>query len=137
MLAALAVATLVVSASGCAAEPDAGATPSASAVECPEPPVDPVGAEQAASCVYEGWTRGDEALAAAYGRSGILKDLPLAMADPELTLAGCAEGSGEKVDGLACIWKGTNSDGPVSVEMAMTGNETEGFRVSATVIVHN
>lgn len=94
-------------------------------------------AEQAASCVYRGWIQSDEALAAAYGRAGILDDLPTAMVDPGMSLTGCDEGGGEKIDGLTCIWEGTNSDGPVSIEMAMTGNVDDGFRVSATAIIHN
>lgn len=134
---ALVGAVLVVGASGCGAEPAADASPTASASECPTTPVDSVGAEQAASCVYQGWVRGDEALAARYGRAGILEGLPVAMADPDLTLAGCSEGGGEKVDGFACIWEGTSSEGPVSVEMAMTGSDTDGFRVSATAVVHD
>jgi len=137
LFSALVVAVLVVGAAGCGAEPAADATPAASPVECPTTPRDPVGAEQAASCVYQGWIHGDEALAAAYGRAGILDDLPIAMADPELTLAGCSDDGGEKIDGHACIWEGTSSDGPVSVEMAMTGSDTDGFRVSATAVVHS
>lgn len=134
---ALVVAVVFVGAAGCGAEPSADATPAASALECPKSPIDPVSAEQAATCVYQGWIQGDEALAVAYRRAGTLDDLPTVMADPKLTLAGCSEDGGDKISGLACIWKGTNTEGPVSVEMGMTGSDTDGFRVSATAIVHN
>lgn len=139
-LTALAVATLIsVGAAGCAAGTDAGDMPSASAttLECPKTPVDPVSAEAAASCVYRGWLQNDQTLASAYGRAGILDDLPTVMADPKMTFAGCDEGGSKTTAGLTCIWNGTDQNGPVSIEMAMTGSVTDGYRVSATTTVHS
>ncbi len=93
-------------------------------------PTDPVGAAQAAMCVYRAWITDDDALESAYGAQGVTDALPFAAAEPEMTFNGCAEGSGTALPGLVCSWPGVNIEPPVTLEMALAGSAAEGFRVA-------
>ncbi|MDM8086373.1 hypothetical protein QUV83_16490 [Cellulomonas cellasea] len=132
-----ACAVVVLCSAACASGQAAGAGPTeessplpGQAAECPEEPVDPVGPEHAAECVYRAWITDDEALERAYGAEGVTDVLPTVMDEPVMTFNGCAEGSGTVLTGLVCTWTGVNIQPDVTLEMALTGSPAEGFRVA-------
>ncbi|GAA4626200.1 hypothetical protein GCM10023113_22240 [Cellulomonas oligotrophica] len=104
-------------------------------VTCTTAPPGPVGAEEAAVCLYEGWVATDEALVDAYGAPGVTDALPVAVDDPQMRWGGCTGAGSETPDGVVCTWTGAFSDGPVTIELAATGTDADGYRVTAVTVV--
>lgn len=120
---------------GSSSATDAGTASSPPSFDCAVPPSDPVSAEQASFCVYDGWTSQDEARVTAYGREGVTDELPLVESDPGLHPEGCVDGGGASLTGLVCTWAGENSDGPIVLEMQMSGDPQSGYRVAEIAAV--
>ncbi|MCC2316359.1 hypothetical protein [Cellulomonas chengniuliangii] len=138
---ACAVVVLVTAACGPGQAADAGppaeTSPPSSDIECPMEPTDPVGAEQAATCVYRAWIADDETLESAYGAQGVTDELPFVAAEPEMTFNGCTEGGGTVLTGLVCSWTGVDIEPDVTLEMALSGSAVEGFRVAEVEAVRS
>lgn len=128
-LSATIVAMWLAAGCGAPAEPaDAGpvATPASA---CPVDHPDGATAEDAATCLYDGWIDGDERVIAAYGVEGVTDDLPSVIEDPQLRAEGCTS-EGATTGELVCSWSGTNSDGEVALHLVVSGDDDEGFVVT-------
>lgn len=139
LVAALASAALTLAfAAGCAATAESrDSTPAttASTSECTEMPHRPVSADEAALCVYQAWVSSDDDLVVAYGDPGVTDPLPTAMADPQMTSEGCSAPAGAGED-VVCTWSGEFQDGRVAVRMQVTGNASDGYRVTKIDVEH-
>jgi hypothetical protein len=140
-VAVVSLTALALAAAGCTADQsdtDAAGNGSASITppfDCPADPVAPVGAEQAARCLYEGWITTDEGLVSSYGDDGVTDGLPVVMDDPKMTWEGCSDDGASVLDGHVCTWRGVFADGEVTLEMGVTGTPAGGFRVSEIEVV--
>ncbi|WP_142157703.1 hypothetical protein [Cellulomonas sp. SLBN-39] len=103
-------------------------------VTCTTDPAEPVGAEEAAVCLYEGWVATDAALVDAYGAPGVTEELPVAVDDPQMRWGGCAQ-PGETPEPVVCTWTGAFGNGQVTLEMAVQGTDADGYRVTEVTVV--
>lgn len=118
---------------GCSGSNEAGnPTPEESQLPCPTEPPAVVSAEQAASCVYQGWIDTDPGVVAAYGDESVTSSLPTVFDDPGMRFDGC--GPADSSSAITCTWRGTHSEGDFAVHFVASGNEEEGFRVTRAEI---
>lgn len=124
-----AVAVWLFAGCGAPAEPAGADTRAPAPSECPAASPGAATAQEAATCLYDGWVDGDAAVVAAYGAEGVTDELPTVMEDPELAPEGCEAGSADD-GGVVCTWRGRNSDGDVALHLVVSQGEDEKFIVT-------